>query len=64
MGLAFVLFGIVGVAVWGMVRATGTYSTPWCAEEKGQRKCHLPKGHEGPHQCDDFAGDFSWSADN
>ena len=62
--LAFIVIGFVGLTIFGMTRAAGTYPAPWCEKENGQFRCHLPRGHAGGHRCDDFSGDFSWGSDD
>lgn len=64
MVLLFILVGFVVLTALGMARAEGVYPAPWCEKEKGQFRCHLPRGHSGEHRCDDFSGDFSWSSDD
>ena len=46
-----------------LLRKAPSPQTPWCEAEVRTYRCHLPRGHEGPHWCDDWTGEFAWSVD-
>ena len=60
--VALLVLGIVGIVA--LRRTAQPTVTPWCEAEHRSYRCHLPRGHSGPHWCDDWTGDFAWSFDS